>query len=55
MPQNTNLLLDALPESDRAALEPHLKRVQARQHDIFFDVNDAIANVYFLTDAVVSL
>jgi CRP-like cAMP-binding protein len=51
----TNLLLEALPDSERRALDPYLKQVELHQHDVLFDIRDTIRDVYFPLDAVVSL
>jgi CRP-like cAMP-binding protein len=50
-----NLLLEALPLVERRALDPHLKQVELKQHDILYDIRDPIRDVYFPLDAVVSL
>ena len=55
MPHTANLILDALPEDERRALEPHLSRNEVKQHDVLFDVQDEVTRVYFATDAVISL
>ena len=55
VPENKNHLLEALPEADRRALAPYLRRTEAKQHDLLFDVRDIIREVYFPLDAVVSL
>lgn len=55
MQPKTNLLLQTLPDSERRALAPHLAQVELKQHHILFDIRDTISDVYFATDAVVSL
>ena len=55
MPFNTNLLLEALPNNERSALQVHLQPAELSQQQILFDVGDTIDAVYFPTDAVVSL
>jgi len=55
MPFNTNLLLEALPDNERSALQVHLQPAELSQQQILFDVGDTIDAVYFPTDAVVSL
>lgn len=55
MQDKKNYLLEALPEADRQALEPCLKRAEAKQHDVLFEIRDLIKEIYFPLDAVVSL
>jgi CRP-like cAMP-binding protein len=55
MPLNANLLLNTLSDGEREALAPHLKRVAVEQHDLLYDVRQEVHEVYFPTDAVVSL
>ena len=55
MPEQSNRLLDALPQADRQALAPHLTSVEAKQHEVFYDVHDPVHHVYFGIDGVVSL
>ena len=55
MPEKNNLLLEALPESERQALAPHLTAVDLPQHAVLFDVRDIVTHVHFPTSAVVSL
>jgi CRP-like cAMP-binding protein len=55
VPPNTNLLLDYASASDRQALAPCLRAVQLNQHQILFEVSDTVTDVYFPTDAVISL
>lgn len=50
-----NLLLDALPDRERQALTPLLARVEIQQHQILFDIRQAVDDVYFPIDAVISL
>jgi CRP-like cAMP-binding protein len=51
----TNLLLEALPDTERRALDPHLKPVELHQHEVLFEIRDTIHDLYFPLDAVVSL
>lgn len=51
----TNLLLEALPDTERRVLDPHLKPVELHQHEVLFEIRDTIHDVYFPLDAVVSL
>jgi len=53
--RNSNHLLNALPDAEREALAPHLKPVAYKRHDILYDVRQEVNEVYFATDAVVSL
>ena len=55
VPPNTNLLLDYASASERQALAPYLRPVQLKQHQILFDMSDTVTDVYFPTDAVISL
>ena len=55
LPLNTNHLLNILPDAEREALAPHLKAVAIKQHDLLYDVRQEVNEVYFATDAVVSL
>ena len=55
MPANTNHLLRTFGDVERRALEPHLKSLELKQHDIIFDAHEAVAAVYFPIDAVISL
>jgi CRP-like cAMP-binding protein len=50
-----NLLLQALPDAEREALTSHLEPTELKQHKLLFDIRDAITDVYFAADAVVSL
>jgi CRP-like cAMP-binding protein len=50
-----NLLLASLARSDFKLLEPHLKPVDLKQHDILFNPGDTVSTVYFPYDAIVSL
>jgi CRP-like cAMP-binding protein len=51
----TNLLLEAMSDAQRRALTPHLHPVELKQHLILFDIRDTVTDVYFASDAVVSL
>lgn len=53
-PEN-NLILSALPESERLAIEPHLARHDLRHRTVLYDVRDEVTHIYFAHDAVVSL
>ena len=55
MPVGRNLLLQALPAAERAVLAPHLEPIELKQQLTLFDIRDAITDVYFAFDAVVSL
>jgi CRP-like cAMP-binding protein len=55
VPYKTNLLLEAWPNPERQALAAHLTRAPLNSHDVTFDVREAIDQVYFPVDAVVSL
>jgi CRP-like cAMP-binding protein len=50
-----NLLLGLLPPADLRRLEPHLKTTSLKQHDVLFEADREIRQVYFPTGAVVSL
>jgi CRP-like cAMP-binding protein len=53
MAPKTNLLLEMLSESERAALP--LVRHDLEQHRMLYDIRDGVDTVYFPLDAVVSL
>ena len=55
MSAKANLLLQALPDAERESLAPHLEQTELKQQKILFDIRDAITDVYFAADAVVSL
>jgi CRP-like cAMP-binding protein len=55
LPDKTNLLLQALPDAERAALAPHLTPTELKQHQLLFDIRDTIGTIYFAANAVVSL
>lgn len=55
MSAKSNLLLQALPNPEREALASHLEQIELKQHNVLFDIRDAITDVYFAADAVVSL
>jgi CRP-like cAMP-binding protein len=55
LPVDRNLLLQALPAAERAVLAPHLEPIELKQQLTLFDIRDAITDVYFAFDAVVSL
>jgi CRP-like cAMP-binding protein len=50
-----NLLLASLSPSDVALLQPHLKSVLLKQHQVLFDVDDEVRAAYFPLSAIVSL
>jgi len=52
---DTNLLLQSLPEADRRAIDPHLKRVDLQAQRTLYDLRDSIKKIYFPIDAVISL
>ncbi|MFZ0606947.1 MAG: hypothetical protein WAM75_04610 [Xanthobacteraceae bacterium] len=43
----TNVLLNALPQTAREALAPHLMRIEFGQHQILFDIGAPIRHVDF--------
>ncbi len=55
MQPKTNLLLETLHDAERRALAPHLTHVELKHRTLLFDIRDTISDVYFATDAVVSL
>src|SRR5689334_23019828 len=55
MVQPSNAILASLPNSDAAALRPHLKATHLSQKTVLFEAGDAIKSVYFPITAVVSL
>jgi CRP-like cAMP-binding protein len=55
VPFKTNLLLEALPDTERRAIEAHLTAVQLNQHDVPYEVREVVKHVHFPIDAVVSL
>lgn len=50
-----NVLLSQLLETDFKLLEPHLKAAYFKQHEVLFEADGNIRQVYFPTGAVVSL
>lgn len=50
-----NLLLNLLPRADLKQLEPHLKPMHFKQHQVLFKAEEEIRHVYFPTGAVISL
>jgi CRP-like cAMP-binding protein len=50
-----NLLLGQLSQSDLSLLEPQLRSVHLKQHEILFEADHEIRHVYFPTGAVISL
>ena len=55
MNPKTNLMLCSLTADARQALKPHLAQVELKQHEIIFDVREAVSKVHFPLDAVISL
>jgi CRP-like cAMP-binding protein len=55
MPYTTNTLLQSLPETERKAFAALLTPCDLKQHDILFDVREAVTVVYFPINAAVSL
>jgi hypothetical protein len=55
MTQKTNLILEMLPQAERAALQPHLALVETKQHIIVQEIHATMTHAYFPIDAVVSL
>jgi hypothetical protein len=55
MPYKTNRLLDALPNAARQAVASRLTHTELKQEKILFDVREAVTEVHFPIDAVVSL
>jgi CRP-like cAMP-binding protein len=55
MPYKNSLFLDALPHIERQALASQLRPTELKQHQILFDIREAVTEVYFPVDAVVSL
>jgi CRP-like cAMP-binding protein len=53
--RNRNHLLDALPASDYARLEPHLELIPVRLGDILCESGDKLRHVYFPTTCIISL
>jgi CRP-like cAMP-binding protein len=54
-PPSRNLLLDALPEVDRARLAPHLELVPLRLGQVLYESGERLGHVFFPTTAIVSL
>jgi CRP-like cAMP-binding protein len=55
MPHHQNLLLASLSLSDMALLQPHLKLMQVKQHQVLFEAGGEILVSYFPLTAIVSL
>ena len=55
MAHSTNLVLEALPASEREILSPLRRPITLRQDDILFETQQLMELVYFPFDAVVSL
>src|SRR5690242_20529976 len=55
MSHATNLILAALPEHERHALQPLLSSGVLDQHHVIFDMRATVTTVVFPSDAVVSL
>ena len=50
-----NHILDALPETERERLFPHLKLVPMPLGMVLYESGDALRHIYFPTDSIVSL
>jgi CRP-like cAMP-binding protein len=55
MSNNQNLLLASLAPADLARLQPHLRPMQVKQHQVLFEPGDQVNMTYFPTSAIVSL
>jgi len=55
MAHSTNVILQALPQSERDVLSPLFKQRVLNQQDILFDVRQEMETVFFPFDAVISL
>jgi CRP-like cAMP-binding protein len=55
MDYNQNLLLASLSQSDLALLQPHLKLVHVKQHQVLFEAGGEVLTSYFPLTAIVSL
>ena len=55
MPHRQNLLLASLSLSDMALLQPHLKLMQVKQHQVLFEAGGKVLTSYFPLTAIVSL
>jgi CRP-like cAMP-binding protein len=55
MLHHSNAVLASLPQSDAAALRPHLKASHLEQKTVLYEAGDTIKAVYFPVSAVVSL
>ena len=55
MPTSENLLLASMSPADKAALQPHLHRVNLEQKSVLFEVGNSIQAVYFPAGSVISL
>jgi CRP-like cAMP-binding protein len=55
VPFDTNLLLESLPEADRRAIHPHLKRIHLEGQQTLYDLRGVIKEIHFPIDAVISL
>jgi CRP-like cAMP-binding protein len=50
-----NLLLDSLPEEERAKLGPLLERLHVKPHEVLVEPNEVIDHVYFPLTCMISL
>ena len=55
MPRERNLLLKSLSAADFGLVEPHLRSLEFKQHQVLFEADQSVSTVYFLYDAIVSL
>jgi CRP-like cAMP-binding protein len=55
MPYRQNLLLASLSQSDLALLQPHLKLLEVKQHEVLFEAGGSVHTSYFPLTAIVSL
>lgn len=55
MSHNQNLLLASLVPADLARLQPHLRPIQVKQHEVLFEPGDQVHMTYFPASAIISL
>src|SRR5262245_51032118 len=55
MPYKTNRLLDALPDSVGRAVISRLTHRELKQHDVLVDIHEAVSDIHFPINSVVSL
>src|SRR3954467_5823862 len=55
MPHNQNLLLASLAPADLARLQPYLRPMQVKQHQVLFEPGDQVHTTYFPVTAIISL